>query len=86
MRSLVDKELVGALNHPVRVGGVMFEPRGVVVADEEGIVAIPSAALDFTLKAATQKSAMESAQSREEWEAKHRRRIDKILPANGFLA
>jgi regulator of RNase E activity RraA len=78
------KDLIGSLNCPVRVGGVSIEPGDYVVADEEGIVAVPSAALDSTLKAATQKLAKESAQSLEAWESEHRTRVDNILRARGF--
>ena len=78
------KESIGALNNPVRCGGVMIEPGDVVVGDDEGIVIIPRAALDSTLKAATRKLAKESTQSLQAWEAEHRSRIEKILREKGF--
>ncbi len=75
----------GELNAPVRCGGVVVKPLDVIVGDEEGIVVIPSAALDCTLQAAGRKIAMESAQSLNAWEAEHRIRIDKFLRDKGFF-
>lgn len=78
------KRLIGALNAPVRCGGVVIEPHDAIVADEEGIVAVPHAALEATLQAATARLARESAQTLDAWEADHRARIDRILRDNGF--
>ena len=79
------KNFIGALNTPVRCGGVVVAPGDVVVGDEDGIVVIPSAGLGSTLAAARRKLAKDSAQTLPAWEAEHRHRIDKILSGKGFL-
>jgi 4-hydroxy-4-methyl-2-oxoglutarate aldolase len=79
------RNFIGALNTPVRCGGVVVAPGDVVVGDEDGIVVIPSAGLDSTLAAARRKLANDSAQTLPAWEAEHRHRIDKILRDKGFL-
>jgi regulator of RNase E activity RraA len=80
-----EKNVIGALDIPVRCGGVVVEPHDVVVGDEEGIVVIPHAVLDSTLQAALRKVAKESTHTLDTWEAEHRMRIDKILRDRGFL-
>src|ERR1700733_4132361 len=77
------KNFIGALNTPVRCGGVVVAPGDVVVGDEDGIVVIPSAGLDCTLAAARRKLANDSAQTLPACEAEHRHRIDKILRDKG---
>jgi len=78
------KRLLGALETPVRCGGVLIQPLDAIVADEDGIVVIPHAALATTLEAATRKLAKESAQSLDAWETEHRARIEKTLSEHGF--
>jgi regulator of RNase E activity RraA len=79
------KNVIGALEGPVRCGGVVIEPGDVVVGDEEGLVIIPRARIQSTLEAAARKVAIESTQSLEGWEAEHRTRIDSILREKGFV-
>jgi regulator of RNase E activity RraA len=79
------KNSIGALNSPVRCGGVLIEPGDAIVADEEGIVAIPHSALESTMRAAAHKVAKEVDQSLEAWETEHRNRVDRILREKGFL-
>jgi len=78
------KRLIGALNTPVRCGRVDIQPRDAIVADEEGIVVVPHAALEATRQAAQAKLLKESTQTLDAWEADHRARIDRILRDNGF--
>jgi regulator of RNase E activity RraA len=78
------KSAVEPLNTPVRCGGVTVHPGDIIVADEEGIVAIPVALHRQVLLDARAKSAKEAAESLDDWEQAHRTRIDQILTENGF--
>lgn len=78
------KDAVGVLNGPVRCGGVEVAPGDLVVADEEGIVAVPQARLEAVLKAAQARAAKDAAETLDTWERSHRARIDEILRAKGL--
>jgi 4-hydroxy-4-methyl-2-oxoglutarate aldolase len=78
------KKAVEPLNAPVRCGGVAVDPGDIVVADEEGIVIVPSGRTRETLTAARAKLAKEADETLDTWEAAHRTRIDEILRAQGF--
>lgn len=78
------KKAVGPLGAPVRCGGVLVEAGDVVVADEEGVVAVPGARRADVLAAAHAKLAREAAETLDDWEAAHRARIDEILAEGGF--
>ncbi|MEU9170904.1 RraA family protein [Streptomyces sp. NPDC048420] len=78
------KKAVAPLGEQVRCGGVRVEAGDVVVADEEGVVAVPAARRADILTAAHAKLAKEAAETLDQWEAAHRERIDEILTAGGF--
>ncbi|RFU86563.1 RraA family protein [Streptomyces triticagri] len=78
------KKAVRPLGEPVRCAGVRVEAGDVVVADEDGIVVVPSARRDEVLHAAEEKLAEEADQSLDAWEDAHRTRIDRILTDGGF--
>ncbi|MFE1297050.1 RraA family protein [Streptomyces sp. NPDC058731] len=78
------KQAVDPLDVPVRCGGVQVHPGDIVVADEEGVVAVPAARSEQVLAAARARLAEEAAQSLDAWEASHRARIDKILAEHGY--
>ena len=78
------KKAVAPLGGPVRCGGVRVEAGDVVVADEEGVVAVPAARRSDVLAAARAKLAKEAAETLDAWEAAHRARIDEILAEAGF--
>ncbi|MFG2724591.1 RraA family protein [Streptomyces canus] len=78
------KKAVAPLGGPVRCGGVRVEAGDVVVADEEGVVAVPVARRSDVLAAARAKLAKEAAETLDAWEAAHRARIDEILAEAGF--
>lgn len=78
------KSVVRPLGEPVTCGGVRVEAGDVVVADEEGVVAVPAARRDEVLTAARGRLAKEAGESLDAWEAAHRARIDKILAEQGF--
>ncbi|WP_433451154.1 RraA family protein [Streptomyces sp. CA-142005] len=78
------KKAVRPLNRPVRCGGVPVESGDVIVADEEGVVAVPASRAEEVLRAARAKLAKESEETLDDWEKAHRERIDEILAAQGF--
>ncbi|MFL5999704.1 MAG: RraA family protein [Streptomyces sp.] len=78
------KKAVAPLGGRVLCGGVRVEAGDVVVADEEGVVAVPAARRSDVLAAARAKLAKEAAETLDAWEAAHRARIDEILAEAGF--
>jgi regulator of RNase E activity RraA len=78
------KAAVEPLNGQVRCGGVTVNAGDLVVADEEGIVVVPSARQEQVLLDAQAKLVKEAGESLDAWEQAHRARIDKILSENGF--
>ena len=80
------KSAVLPLGGPVSCGGVTVYPGDLVVADEEGIVAVPAARRQAILADARAKLAEEADESLDAWEAAHRARIDQILRDQGFPA
>lgn len=79
------KDKIGALDVPVRCGGVEVAPGDIVVADEEGIVVVPKMRAGEVLAAAQKRARKDAEQSLEEWEAAHRARIEEILHSKGFV-
>ncbi|MFG3225288.1 RraA family protein [Kitasatospora sp. NPDC048194] len=78
------KEQLGTHGAPVRCGGVLVAPGDIVVADEEGVVAVPAADRAKVLAAARAKLAKEAAETLDDWEAAHRARIERGLAELGF--
>lgn len=78
------KNELGELGAPARVGGVLVHPGDIVVADEEGIVVVPAARGEETLRAARAKLAKEAEESLDAWEEEHRSRIERALRERGF--
>ncbi|SRR6266508_2730123 len=79
------KDGPGEINAPITCGGVKVRPGDVVVADEEGIVVVPRAEAAEVLKKAQSKAATDAAQSLDEWERKHRARVESTLQAKGYV-
>lgn len=73
------KSEAGILNGPVVCGGVAVSPGDVVIADEEGIVVVPSDHRDTVLAAAQARAAKDAAQSLADWEIAHRAKIEEAL-------
>jgi 4-hydroxy-4-methyl-2-oxoglutarate aldolase len=80
-----DKKKLGALDGPVRCGGVDVSPGDMVVADEEGVVVVSATQLDDVLAKAEARAAKDAAETLEEWEASHRVRIDAALSKLGLV-
>ena len=78
------KEVALPLNTPVMCGGVNVAPGDIVVADEEGIVAVPLAQVELVLARALAKAAKDGAETLAAWEAAHRARIEEILRRKGY--
>ncbi|AIY00192.1 dimethylmenaquinone methyltransferase [Arthrobacter sp. PAMC 25486] len=72
------------LQQTVNCGGVLVHPGDLIVADEEGIVAVPAADVDAVMAAVSSKSKEEQAQTLDEWESDHAQKIDSILRAEGL--
>lgn len=78
------KAVLGSLRGVIRCGGVAVSPDDVVVADEDGVIVVPSQRAREVLSAAQAKAAKDAAQSLDQWEADHRRRIEAALERHGF--
>ena len=78
------KEIITQLNSSIQCGGIKVESGDAVVADEEGIIVVPSAKLAATLQNAQMRAAKDAAVTLEEWEAAHYARISAILQSKGF--
>lgn len=72
------------LGGPARCAGVTVHAGDVVVADEEGVVAVPASQAPEILARALRKLAAEEAESLDAWESEHRARIDALLAERGF--
>lgn len=78
------KEALGALDQPIRCGGVAVAAGDVVVADEDGVVVVPRANAAAVLAAATARVAKEAGQTLAEWQVDHQRRVAEALRRAGF--
>jgi 4-hydroxy-4-methyl-2-oxoglutarate aldolase len=79
------KDGPGEINGTITCGGITVHPGDVVVADEEGIVVVPRAEAGEVLKKAQSKAATDAAESLDEWERKHRARVESTLQAKGYV-
>jgi 4-hydroxy-4-methyl-2-oxoglutarate aldolase len=79
------KEGPGEINGTITCGGATVHPGDVIVADEEGIVVVPRAEAGEVLKKAQSKAATDAAESLDEWERKHRARVESTLQAKGYV-
>jgi regulator of RNase E activity RraA len=78
------KDKIQPLNQPITCGGVRVEAGDIVVADEEGIVAVPAASADSVLQKAQLRAAKDDALTLDQWEAQHRERIESTLREKGY--
>lgn len=79
------KDGPGEINGTITCGGATVHPGDVIVADEEGIVVVPRAEAGEVLKKAQSKAATDAAESLDEWERKHRARVESTLQAKGYV-
>lgn len=78
------KRVPGSLRTTIQCGGVNVSQDDVVVADEEGIVVVPSLKAQAILAAAQARAAKDALQSLETWESDHRQRVEEALRLGGF--
>jgi len=78
------KDVLDVLNGTVRCGGVQVSPGDMIVADEEGIVAVAVPTIGTILASAQARAARDAELTLDQWEAAHRARIDEILRKKGF--
>lgn len=78
------KEVLGTLNQPITCGNVQVNPGDIVVADEEGIVVVPSTLQEEIWRRAKQRADKDEAQSLAEWKANHHAKIEQRLQQLGF--
>jgi len=69
------------LNVPIRCGGVAVQAGDLVVADEEGVVVVPTSAMAEALQAAEAKLQADAALTLDDWEQAHRAKIDALIEA-----
>ena len=69
----------GVLDGPIVCGGVRVAPRDIVVADEEGIVVVPSGRADEIFQAAEARAARDAATSLEDWVRAHEHAIEDLV-------
>jgi 4-hydroxy-4-methyl-2-oxoglutarate aldolase len=79
------KNIIGELNGKIQCGGVKVNCGDVVVADEEGIIVVPVAQIDFVLKNAEARAAKDASVDLENWEMAHRAKIEEILRKKGYI-
>jgi 4-hydroxy-4-methyl-2-oxoglutarate aldolase len=80
------KEGPGEINSAIRCGGITVNPGDLVVADEEGIVVVPGARAEAVLQQALARAAAAASESLDEWERKHRARVEATVKAKGYDA
>jgi regulator of RNase E activity RraA len=78
------KSVAAPLNSRVQCGGVTVDGGDLVVADEDGVVVVPSAHREDLLRGAQAKLHADTGETLDAWEAAHRARIDDILGSRGF--
>lgn len=78
------KKIALKLNETVTCGTIAVSPGDIIVADEEGIVAIPAAQQHDILAAAEKRRAADERTSLDQWQREHRRRITALLADAGY--
>ena len=79
------KDGPGEINGTITCGGVTVNPGDVIVADEEGIVVVPRTQAAEVLKKGEAKAAADAAETLDNWERKHRARVESTLQAKGYV-
>ncbi|MEO0541749.1 MAG: RraA family protein, partial [Cyanobacteria bacterium P01_A01_bin.105] len=79
------KQGPGTLNQSIVCGGVQVHPGDVIIADEEGIVVVPSARQAAVQTVAQQRHDRDAKQSLIDWQRSHRTKINRLLQDIGFV-
>ncbi len=77
------KDVYLELNTAITCGGITVSPGDVIIADEEGIVAVPGSSQEAVLAAAEKRVAVDEATSLAEWRVRHQALIDHLLKQQG---
>ncbi len=77
------KKVFLPLNEGITCGGIGVGPGDLIVADREGIVAIPAARRQEVLAAARQRQASDDATPLAQWRSEHQQRIAELLTKAG---
>lgn len=73
------KKALGTLNQPIACGGVIVNSGDMVIADEEGIAVLPMSRSEDIWLLAKQRADQDETSTLEQWQAKHRTKIEKLL-------
>lgn len=73
------KDKVSELCGPISCGGIVVNGGDIIVADEEGIVAVPHGEVSQVLKKAEEKARQEAVQTLDDWRSAHQAKITKRL-------
>lgn len=73
------KKQLGEIAKPVNCGTVLVETGDMIVADEEGIVAIPQAKIEEIFAKTAAKVAADKEQELEAWQQAHRANIEALV-------
>ena len=73
------KKALGTLQQPITCGGVAVNSGDIVVANEEGIAVIPVSQSEDIWLRAKQRAESDEATSLNEWQRKHRAKVEKLL-------
>ena len=79
-----EKKVATPAGEPASCGGVLVELGDLVVADEEGIVVVPSERIEDTLSAALSKAQHAEDETLDSWQTSHHAKISAALAARGF--
>lgn len=78
------KKCISPLNQPVLCGGVKVDSGDIIVADEEGIAALPKLSADQSLDIAQKRARKDSSMSLDEWQAEHFSKVESCLQKLGY--
>lgn len=78
------RALKGLLNVPIVCAGVVVAPGDVIVADEEGVIALPSARAEVIYRDVKAKADADAALGLEKWVERHKAKVDELCVKLGI--
>ena len=76
------KRIVTPKNQPIQCGGATVSPGDIVIADEDGVVVLPSGRSDEFFEIANKRVQKDERVSLDEWELDHEKKIMAIVNGN----
>jgi len=76
------KRIVTPKNQPIQCGGATVSPGDIVIADEDGVVVLPSGKSDEFFEIAIKRVQKDERVSLDEWELDHEKKIMAIVNGN----